>query len=383
MGINSISQSENVYFNHLNNENKYNTNLNQNDILFTSNKLNSDVFNDKTSLPKDGKDDGSIGFDSALSNMVKGVGNFVKGMFCDENGNFSVKQTLKTVGIGAAIGVTCAFLPAITIAGTTFSTMGLISAGFLGLSGLHFLDSVENVLNADTDANVEKAWQNVGSSLTETTLSFVGYKASGGIFAKDSVATAPTSSSNSKSTPKSKSHVQSASRTDLMIKESSQLEIKTPTDVSIIDKSNSDVALIDKLPVKYSNETSSSSKTYSTNTSSSTNNTRSTGSTKQNSSTNNTTRTTMDNSNISDKDKFISDVAMKISGRRGYNNLSIQERIRLADMLDMSPSELSKMSKAQYKKLIVQFHPDKGGSNEMSTIITNLYTTAKRYQNVA
>ncbi len=203
MGINSINQSRNIYFTQLKEQNNYNTNLNLDNVLFASNKLTKDVFNGKTSLPKDGKDDGSIGFDSALSNMIKGVGNFFKGMFCDENGNFSVKQTLTTVGIGVAIGATCAFMPAITIAGSAFSTMGLISGGFLGFSALHLADSFINVLNADTDDDAEKAWQGVGSSLTETTLSFVGYKTSGGVFAKDSVKTTPTFSSDSKLTPKS------------------------------------------------------------------------------------------------------------------------------------------------------------------------------------
>ncbi len=159
-----------------------------------------DSFNNKTVTPADGKDDGSIGFVKAVGNLFTGVGNFFKGMVCDENGKFSITRTLTTIGIGAAIGVACAFLPTIAVAGMTFSTLGLISAGFGAIAAYHIGDAAIDIMSAKTDAEAEQGWQNLGSGLTEGGLAYLGYRASGGIMAKDTVA--PTPSGSTPKTPK-------------------------------------------------------------------------------------------------------------------------------------------------------------------------------------
>ena len=159
-----------------------------------------DSFNNKTLTTADGKDDGSIGFVKAAGNLFKGVGNFFKGMFCDESGKFSLSRTLTTIGIGAAIGVACAFLPTIAVAGMTFSTLGLISAGFGAIAAYHVGDAAIDIMSAKTDAEAEQGWQNLGSGLTEGGLAYLGYRASGGIMAKDVVA--PTPSGSTPKTPK-------------------------------------------------------------------------------------------------------------------------------------------------------------------------------------
>ena len=196
MGINGVNQQNYNYYNRGVNNNLTLTNSYANTPIFTGvNQTNIDSFkNSQAVTTKDGKDDGSIGSFGAVGNLFKGVGNFFKGMVCDESGKFSWTRTLTTIGIGAAIGVACTMLPAITIAGTAFSTLGLISAGFLGFAGLHAGSAAIDIMSAKTDAEAEQAWQSMGSALTEGGLAYLGYRASGGIFAKDVVPTTPSGS---------------------------------------------------------------------------------------------------------------------------------------------------------------------------------------------
>ena len=120
----------------------------------------------------DEKDDGSIGFFGAIGNIFKGVGNFFKGMVCDENGNFSIGQCLKTVAIGALIAGATVLIP---------GAGAVISAGFLAMAGVHLGSAVYDVATAKTDAEAERAWQNVGSSGTEAAFAYVGAKKMGGL----------------------------------------------------------------------------------------------------------------------------------------------------------------------------------------------------------
>lgn len=58
--------------------------------------------------------------------------------------------------------------------------------------------------------------------------------------------------------------------------------------------------------------------------------------------------------------------------------MSNAEKKQLADMLEISVKDLSKLTKAQYRKLAVRYHPDKFGGNDelanaISSIISKLY----------
>ncbi|MCR5265070.1 MAG: hypothetical protein K6E29_00575 [Cyanobacteria bacterium RUI128] len=153
--------------------------------VFSDNSLKQeDSFITEGKLPEDGADDGSISFTNALKNIGKGIGDFFKGMFCDENGDFSLGNTLKTVLIGAGIAAACILAPEIVIAGTAFSTLGVISAGFMGLSAYHIGSAVVDAHEAETDAEAEQAFRNIGSGLTEGTLAFIGCKSAGKIIRK-------------------------------------------------------------------------------------------------------------------------------------------------------------------------------------------------------
>lgn len=119
---------------------------------------------------EDGKDDGNIGFWKATGNFFKGVGKFFTGMFTDENGDFSLWQTLKTAAIAVGVGAVC-----VLTAGT--AVPALIAAGGVALAGTSLAKGVYNVATAETDAEAENAWQQVGSGTTATVLAVTGAKA--------------------------------------------------------------------------------------------------------------------------------------------------------------------------------------------------------------
>lgn len=132
------------------------------------------------SVAQDGQDDGKISWKSKLKNFGKGIGNFFKGMVCDENGKFSLKRTATTLAVGAAaVGLTVATggaaAPYLVGAGIA---MGVFETG----------KGAYKAYTATTDAEAEQAWQSIGSGVTGIGLSVAGakgaMKASGADMAK-------------------------------------------------------------------------------------------------------------------------------------------------------------------------------------------------------
>lgn len=122
----------------------------------------------KVTATEDGKDDGSISLWSKIKNIGKGAVKTVKGMFCDENG-FSLKRTLTTVGVAAA----CAGLIVVTGgAATPF----LVGAG-IAMGGANIVKGGIKAAAAQTDAQAEAAWQDIGGGTTEVALALTGAKA--------------------------------------------------------------------------------------------------------------------------------------------------------------------------------------------------------------
>lgn len=118
---------------------------------------------------EDGQDDGHISLWSKFKNAVKGVGNFFKGMVCDENGNFSLGQTLKTVAIGVGVGALC-----VLTAGT--AVPAIVATAGIAMSGYGLAKAGIAAANAKTDAEAEAAWQSIGSNSTALGLSLLGAK---------------------------------------------------------------------------------------------------------------------------------------------------------------------------------------------------------------
>ncbi len=127
----------------------------------------------------DGKDDGKIGFGSALWNTIKGVGktavNMVKGCFTGKDGKFSLGKTLLT----AATAAVCVAFPAV----------GLVACGIGAVTGaVQIGKGVYNAATADTDAEAKLAWQDVGGGALTTGLSVAGAEASYNAVMKTSTA---------------------------------------------------------------------------------------------------------------------------------------------------------------------------------------------------
>ena len=178
MGINAVNQ--NIYQNNYSNLESYKKQKIDNQPYTNTVIKNKNLEEDSSFLGlydfgcKDGIDDGSIGFIEASKNVLKGGIKFFTGMFTDENGNFSTKQTLKTLAIGVAIGLA-----------TTIPVIGplvLPSLCAFGLchGGAEVISGISNAMDAKTDEEAQKAWQQVGSGTTEGIASYTGYKASGG-----------------------------------------------------------------------------------------------------------------------------------------------------------------------------------------------------------
>lgn len=158
----------------------------KNDQVTNPNKLEStpdeDVFSlSHTSGCTDGKDDGKIGFFSAIGNAIKGIGktvvNTVKGMFTDKDGNFSLGKTLLSIGTVAL----CVAVPAVGVAACAVgATMGAVQVG----------KGIYNAATAKTDAEAKEAWQNIGGGGFTVATSVVGAKS--GIKAVKSTSTAGT-----------------------------------------------------------------------------------------------------------------------------------------------------------------------------------------------
>ena len=128
----------------------------------------------------DGKDDGKVGFFEGLFSVVKGavkgVVNGIKGMFTDENGNFSLFNTLKSVAMVGAC-----FIPGVG----PFISAGLCAYG-LAKGAMGVAQGISAAANARTDAEAKAALESCGANGAVAVASAVGLKGSMGAIAAQS-----------------------------------------------------------------------------------------------------------------------------------------------------------------------------------------------------
>lgn len=122
----------------------------------------------QTTAQGDGQDDGKISLGKKCKNFVKGVGNFFKGMVCDENGKFSWKRTLTTAAVAAGA-------VALTVATGGAATPFLVAAGAT-IATVQTGKGIYKAATAKTDAEAEAAWQEIGSGTTALVGSVAGAK---------------------------------------------------------------------------------------------------------------------------------------------------------------------------------------------------------------
>lgn len=118
----------------------------------------------------DGKDDGKISGTQKFANFAKGVGNFFKGMVCDETGKFSIKRTLTTFAVAAGAA-------ALTVATGGAAAPFLVAAG-AAMGAVEVGKGAYKAATAKTDAEAEAAWQSIGSGTVGIGLSVAGAKGS-------------------------------------------------------------------------------------------------------------------------------------------------------------------------------------------------------------
>ena len=116
----------------------------------------------------DGSDDGKISAGKKFKNFFKGVGNFFKGMVCDEEGKFSIKRTLTTAAVAAGA-------VALTVATGGAATPFLVAAGAT-IGAVQTGKGIYKAATAKTDAEAEAAWQEIGSGTTAVVGSVAGAK---------------------------------------------------------------------------------------------------------------------------------------------------------------------------------------------------------------
>lgn len=116
----------------------------------------------------DGKDDGKISFGKKCKNFFKGVGNFFKGMVCDENGKFSLKRTLTTLGVAAGAVV-------LSVATGGAATPFLIAGG-AAMATYQTGKGIYKACTAKTDREAEQAWQEIGTGTTALVTTVAGAK---------------------------------------------------------------------------------------------------------------------------------------------------------------------------------------------------------------
>lgn len=139
-------------------------------------ELTSSISGNKTEEAEDKKDNKKVAKKrdekkiDRFGSFFNGVKNFFKGMYCDENGNPSAGQILKTIGFGVAIAAASILIPG---AGT------VIAYGALAIAAKHGVEAGINLYNAESEEEINNAWENVGSTTTEGILACIGAKAAG------------------------------------------------------------------------------------------------------------------------------------------------------------------------------------------------------------
>ncbi|MEI8388580.1 MAG: hypothetical protein WCG23_01720 [bacterium] len=140
--------------------------------------VNKVVTDNKPAKTTDSKDDGNISFGEKAKAFVGGVGNFFKGMFCDEKG-FSLGRTAATVGTVAAVTAAAAGFLGATAAAVVASPVVIVGAAVVGtaIGATQLVKGVMKANNAKTDNEAKNAYSEMGSGTTGIALSLLGAKA--------------------------------------------------------------------------------------------------------------------------------------------------------------------------------------------------------------
>ena len=126
----------------------------------------------KNSPKKVRKNDGNLTLGEKAEHFGKGMLRGITSLFTDENGDFSVKQTLKTVGTAVVVTATATAAVAAGIVSAPVMAIGLVGTGVV-MGGIKIYNGIKAANSAKTNDEAAAAYQQMGEGTTDVGLSLL------------------------------------------------------------------------------------------------------------------------------------------------------------------------------------------------------------------
>ena len=126
----------------------------------------------KNSPKKVRKNDGNLTLGEKAKHIGKGMLNGITSLFTDENGDFSVKQTLKTVGTAVIVTAAASAVVAAGIVSAPVMAIGLVGTGVV-MGGIKIYNGIKAANSAKTNDEAAAAYQQMGEGTTDVGLSLL------------------------------------------------------------------------------------------------------------------------------------------------------------------------------------------------------------------
>lgn len=126
----------------------------------------------KNSPKKVRKNDGNLTLGEKAKHFGKGMLRGITSLFTDENGDFSVKQTLKTVGTAVVVSATATAAVAAGIVSAPVAATILVGIGVV-MGGIKIYNGIKAAISAKTNDEAATAYQQMGEGTTDVGLSLL------------------------------------------------------------------------------------------------------------------------------------------------------------------------------------------------------------------
>lgn len=126
----------------------------------------------KNSPKKVRKNDGNLTLGEKAKHFGKGMLRGITSLFTDENGDFSVKQTLKTVGTAVIVTAAASAVVAAGIVSAPVMAIGLVGTGVV-MGGIKIYNGIKAANSAKTNDEAAAAYQQMGEGTTDVGLSLL------------------------------------------------------------------------------------------------------------------------------------------------------------------------------------------------------------------
>ena len=126
----------------------------------------------KNSPKKVRKNDGNLTLGEKAEHFGKGMLRGITSLFTDENGDFSVKQTLKTVGTAVVVSATATAAVAAGIVSAPVAATILVGTGVV-MGGIKIYNGIKAAISAKTNDEAAAAYQQMGEGTTDVGLSLL------------------------------------------------------------------------------------------------------------------------------------------------------------------------------------------------------------------